>query len=510
MVLHVRQIVLERPLWVAIAFMILVRVVLLARYGVSFEISDKLWQLLDAEVLRTDSLRSLYFLHAQPPLFNALYAASLQLPVGAGPFFLQIVYVLSSIVLTVIFHFFLRRFGYGAVVAAVGAAGFSVLPQILIYENVFHYAHLEATLVLGGMYFAATYLSGHRLGALVGLACCLVALALLRSLFHLAWVVVALLAIWHIGRPRSGRTLPSLLVVIAAIATVTSLYVKNLVEFGFFSSSSWQGLNTVTMTLPVRAGDAGAFPAVADDFRGRLAHGEFSPSASLAFAAPNFWAGWLPTAKGCAAAERPSVALCSTRKSNGEENFNNIAIVRYSSELGGDALRAVRLYPAFYARRVASSFMTFFGTPSWSYAKPSVALKTYATAWDWLLMFEPDRAFSPERSHDMGWALLTSRFLSASQPRCAFVLGGMFLIVVRGAAEGIRTLREGRHSADWVFPMLVVGLFLVLPNAINGGETDRIRYSIEPVLLLAWADAAIILWREVRRRNSQRRRGGST
>jgi hypothetical protein len=504
-----RETLLERPFWAAIAFMVLVRVVLLARYGVSFEISDKLWQLLDAEVLRTDPLRSLYFLHAQPPLFNALYAASLQLPAGIGPSFLQIVYGLSSIAMVVIFHFFLRRFGYGPVVAAVGAAGFSVLPQVLIYENMFHYAHLEATLVLGGMYFAATYLSGHRLGSLAGLACCLVALALLRSLFHLAWVAVALLAIWHLGRPRFDRTLPSLLVVVAAIAMVTSLYVKNRVEFGFFSSSSWQGLNTVSMALPLRAGDAGAFPAVADDFRARLARGDFSPSASLAIAASNFWAGWLPTAKGCAAGERPVVALCSIRKSNGEENFNNIAIIRYARELGGDAVHAVRLYPAFYARRVASSLMTFFGTPSWSYAKPGMALQAYATAWDRLVLFQPDRAFSPERSHDTGWALVASRFLSASLPLCAFVLGGVLLIVVRGAAEAIGTLRGRGRSADWIFPMLVTGLFLVLPNVINGGETDRIRYSIEPVLLLAWADAAIVLWREVRRRSSQRRRGGS-
>jgi hypothetical protein len=507
--LHIRETLLERPLWAAIAFTILVRVVLLAHYGVSFEISDKLWQLLDAEVLRTDPLRSLYLLHAQPPLLNALFAASLQLPAGVGPAFLQAIYLLSSTVMAVIFHFFLRRFGYGPVVAAVGAAGFSVLPQVLIYENMFHYAHLEATLVLCAMYFAATYLSGHRLGALVGFACCLTALALLRSLFHLAWVAVTLLAIWHLGRPRAGRTLPSLVVVVAAIATVTSLYVKNLVEFGVFSPSSWQGLNTVTMTLPVRAGDAGAFPAVAEEFRGRLARGEFSPSASLAFAAPNFWAGWVPVAKGCVAGESPAPALCSIRKNRGEENFNNIAIIRYSKELSGDAVRAVRLYPAFYVRRVASSFMTFFGTPSWSYALPGPALRAYGRAWDRLVMFQPSRAFSPERGHETGLALLASRFLSASLPLCAFVLVGSVFIVVRGAAEGVGYLRGRRQAADWIFPLFVVGLFLVLPNVINGGETDRIRYSIEPPLLLAWAGGAIMLWREVRRCNSQRRSGGS-
>ena len=130
--MHAGSTVLEKPLWAAIVFMLLVRAILIARYGVTFEISDTLWQLLDADVLRADPVRSLYFLHAQPPLFNALYAVSLQLPASVGPVFLQAIYVLSSISMVVVFHFFLRRFGYGVVAAAIGAAAFSVLPHACV------------------------------------------------------------------------------------------------------------------------------------------------------------------------------------------------------------------------------------------------------------------------------------------------------------------------------------------------------------------------------------------
>jgi hypothetical protein len=502
-----RETILERPFWAALALLVGVRAALIAHYGVSFEISGKLWQLLDAAVLRSDPLRSLYYLHAQPPLFNGLFAAALGMPTHLGPLLLQGIYLLSSMVMVAIVHFFLRRFGYGTIAAAVGAAVFGLLPQVLVYENMFHYAHLEATLVLCAAYFAATWLSGHRLGAFVGLACCLVALALLRSLFHLGWIAFTLLAIWYIGRSRlAGQGRPALLVAFAAIAVVTALYAKNLKEFGIFSSSSWQGLNTASMTLPLRAGDAGAFPVVADDLRGRLARGEFSPAASLAFNVPNFWAGWVPTAKGCGAEERPVAALCAVTKANGEENYNNAAIIAYSRALGSDAVHGLRVWPAFYARRVASSFMTFFGTPSWSYTRPSAALKVYGNAWDQLLLFQPERAFSPGRSHDTGFALLASRFLSASLPLCALVLIGMGIIVARGIGEGLGYLRGRRQSADWVLPLFVVALFLVLPNFINGTETDRIRYSIEPLLLLALARGAML----VLSRSSRRRSGGST
>jgi hypothetical protein len=254
-----------------------------------------------------------------------------------------------------VFHFFLRRFGYGVVAAATGAATFSILPQVLLYENSFQDAHLEATLVLCAMFFAATYLSGHRLGSFVGFACCLVTLALLRSLFHLAWVAFTLLVIWYMGRSRSERALPSFVVVVVAIAAVMSLYVKNFGEFGVFSPSSWQGLNTASVTLPLRSGDTEAFPAVADDFRARLERGEFSASTKLAYAAANFWAGWVPTATGCGAGERLPRALCEIKKGNGEENYNNVAIIRYSADLNADAIKGLRLYPAFYVRRVASS-----------------------------------------------------------------------------------------------------------------------------------------------------------
>ena len=307
----------------------------------------------------------------------------------------------------------------------------------------FHYAHLEATLVLSATFFAATICPA------IALALC--GLCLLPGRARAAAVDVPsrlgrvhLLAIWRIGRSRAAAPDRSqVLVVVAALVVVTALYAKNLKEFGVFSSSSWQGLSSVSMSLPVRAGDAGAFPAVADDFRSRLQRGDFSPSAALAFEAANFWAGWLPMAKGCVAGERLAAALCSMRKSNGEENFNNIAIIRYSSELGRDAVHGVRLYPAFYARRVASSFMTFFGTPSWSYAKPGPALRAYGAAWNRLLMFAP---VAPSRP--TGATTADGRCSPALPvgvlPLCALVLVITIFIVARGSSR--RVYLRGRRA----------------------------------------------------------------
>ena len=92
----------ERPLWLAIAFCIVVRAVLQLGYGLGFELDPWLWQLVDPRLLRDDTLRSLYLMHAQPPLFNALLALALKLPEGfAGPFLhlvLQAMSIVSDII----------------------------------------------------------------------------------------------------------------------------------------------------------------------------------------------------------------------------------------------------------------------------------------------------------------------------------------------------------------------------------------------------------------------------
>ena len=122
----------ERPLWLALAVCILVRIVLEVRYGLGFDVDVKLWQLVDVELLRDDPLRSLFLMHAQPPLFNALYALSLRLPEGLGVPFLHLVFQATSIVSVALIYLLLRRAKVGTVGAAIAAGLFGILPQTLI------------------------------------------------------------------------------------------------------------------------------------------------------------------------------------------------------------------------------------------------------------------------------------------------------------------------------------------------------------------------------------------
>jgi len=464
----------EAPLAAAIAFCLLVRLVLILGFHVAYLAPQSWWQLLDPAVLRADPIGALYMLHMQPPLFNALDALALSLPPSVGFVWLQGLYLGCSVAMMALVYFFLRRFRYRPVTAGILTALFGVLPQVLIYENLFFYSHLEATLVLAASWCAVRYFDERRLRAFLGFAACLVALALLRSLFHVGWIAVALLAVWLAA--SRGRDRRALAIAMASMALVGAFYVKNLAQFGFFGVSSWQGLATARMTLPINAGDAERFPAVARDFDSRIAHGEFSQATAYSgLNSDSGWTEWIALARDCDGPEKRP-ALCSVRKGNGELNLNHIAIVGYSKALADDTLKGLRLYPALFVQHVGSSLITFFGTPSWIETPTSPALELYAGLWERLLLYRSDLVFVPPRPGESLAERALSRFTAASLPLAVLVLAALLAIFHRALFD-----------RDWLFPALVVLLFLVVPNVVNGGEANRMRYTIEPLLFLALA-----------------------
>ena len=95
---------------------------------------------------------------------------------------------------------------------------------------------------------------------------------------------------------------------------------------------------------------------------------------------------------------------------------------------------------------------------------------------------------------------IESRLLAASLPLCILVFAGSAIVVVRGVREAVALWHRRARSGDWVFPLMVVALFVVVPNLVNGGETNRMRYSIEPVLVLALAGGFLQLLRRYGKR----------
>ncbi|WP_296383346.1 hypothetical protein [Reyranella sp.] len=464
-------------------------------YDLSYDLDAGWWQMLDPELIRTAPLQSIYLMHMQPPLLNMLYAAAVALPGTLGFTLLHLLFAGASLAVVAMLYAFIRRFGASPWTAGAGAALFGVLPQVVLYENLFFYAQLEAVLVLAAAAFAASYFERRRLAPFVGFAACLVVLGMLRSLFHLGWVVTVLIGACVLASRHRDWDRRAIAVAAASIFVVASVYVKNLKEFGIFSASSWDGISLMSMAMPMRGGDEVKFAPALDDIRGRAERGELSPATAEALEHGDVWWGWLGSAKDCNAGRERREVLCAIVDSHGEPNFNHIAIVGYSRDLARDAWRVLRLHPRVYLDHAGSSLLTFLGTPSWDYRHIPFKLAAYTSAWNRLLLYESVHTFRGTGRVATGWWESTMNRLAASSlPLLFLIVAGSAFIVLAGIGDAIGYWRGTRPTADWAFPMLVLALFVSVPNLINGVETQRIRYSIEPLIYLA-IFAGVLKWR---------------
>ena len=475
----------EAGWWLAIAACGVFRLVAQRLDGIRFDPAAHLWQSMDYAWLRESPLESLYLMHMQPPLMNLLRAVALQAPGDTGDIALQGLFLVCSAVTVGVVYWLLRRFGFGQAFAGTMAVLWGVLPQTLIFENIFFYAHLEATLIAVATVCAARYLAERRLGFFVGLAACIAGLGLLRSMYHLGWIALTLLLIWFLAGRREG--LRSACVAVCAIGLVTAVYVKNWIEFGSFASSSWLGPSIVGMLI-VAPTEQEKFGDVARDMQARVDRGEFSPALAAGLAGKDIWTGWMAFAKGCEPDDRSRPVVCAIWSPGGALNFNHVSMIDYSNQLGRDAAKLLRLYPSLYLRHLASSVKIFIAQPSWNGIDGVVesASEGYRKFWNRLVLYQPERGGDP-------W--MGNAFRQTSLPYALFVVTGLVVVVVLGLRDLHGYALGRRSTADWVFPLLVIALFVVVPNLINGRETSRMRYAIEPLLFVAVATAVGNLWR---------------
>jgi hypothetical protein len=493
------DIVREPPLGLAVAVCLGVRVAFHYLYGLAYDFDAGWWQMLDPELIRTAPLQSIYLMHMQPPLLNMLYAAAVALPGTLGLAFLHLLFVGASLAIVAMLYAFLRRFGARPWTAGAGAALFGVLPQVLLYENLFFYAQLEVVLVLAAAAFAAAWFERRRLAPFVGFAACLVVLGMLRSLFHLGWVALVLIGACVLASRHRDWDRRAIAVAVASIFVVALVYVKNLAEFGIFSTSSWDGVSLMSMAMPLRIGDEVKFTPALADIRRRADRGELSAATAEALEQGDVWWGWLATAKDCTGGRERREVLCTIVDSQGEPNFNHIAIVGYSRDLARDARHILRLHPRVYLEHVGSSLLTFLGTPSWDYQHIPFKLAAYTSAWNGLLLYDSVRTFPGTGRVAAGWwESVTNRLATSSLPLLILVVAGSAFMVFAGIGDAIGYWRGTHPTADWAFPMLALVLFASVPNLINGVETQRIRYSIEPLIYLALF-AAVLRYRKVPR-----------
>ncbi len=467
---------------------LLSRVIFIALVGIEFDSSSLgwFWQYIDPKLLLQDPWRSLYYHHTQPPLFNIYLAAVLRFSAGDPNSVFWVSYIGLGLVLHGSIYAILAALGVRVWLAVAAPIFFAFSPASILYESWLFYTYPLATLLV------ASALSLHRLAshgfrrrdALLFFSL-LSAVALTRSLFHLTWMLFFTGLTLYVAGEQRRRLVPAALI---AVALVSSVYFKNWIEFGSFSTSSWLGMNLARLaveSIPMEERED-------LESQGTISAVSLVPPFSFLKKYPTDLrrAEWR-TRRG--PVDHP--VLVNPVKSTHAVNLNHLASIEISKRYRTDALTLIRRDPKQYLSSVVNGWLLFTLPPSeYSFLDRN---RERLSSWDQIWNTGIYGVASAFRTDVVAQDLNDREYLQhrVSYFWVCLALASLVLAVYRG----VKDLRRGvsGHGLCLLYLSLTVLYVSVIGNALDYRENNRMRFMIEPMItvLIFWMlDRALSHW----------------
>lgn len=465
----------ERNARIAVALGFVLARIAFHQAGIRFDTSPLpwFWQYLDPPLLRNDLASSLWYLHAQPPLFNAFLGLGLKLGGGHAAGFFHLVHLAIGLGIALGLHDVLERVGVGRRAAILVTLLYVASPTSILYEKWLMYTQLETGLLMLAAWSLGrlcTRVAWRNAAPYFG---AIAALALTRSLFHPLWIVACVVVAGVATRPLRREVL---LGGVLVLALVGGLVAKNAVVFGVPSASSWFGMNLANMVFE-------SWPL--EERQQLVDQGVLSPLALTApFSPLGAYADFAAPPGG------PDVpALRRPLKSGGESNYNHFAYIAIAKNYQRDAATLIRLDPARYATAVFQAWKKFAIPPSnYAFVEPN---RRRILGWNrfYDVLYGVPRAWTGPRSK----VDPTSAPVSAGDVGWAWI--GLGVASLGFAAWSVADALRARRRADAAriatiaFCLLTVAFVSLAANAVELGENNRFRAPIEPLLLVLVAFA---------------------
>lgn len=472
----------RRDLWVVVGLFVISRW-LYASLGLKFDATTLpiFMQFIDEELLKHRLLESLWYYHANPPLLNLLAGVGLKLfGEHAGPFFSAVFHLLGLLAATSVYALTLRlSSSRPAAIIATALLVFS--PSFVLYENWLMYSFPAAALLTISAWSLYQYLQTRQTKWCAVFFSVLATLLLMRSLFHLAWMIliVALLTTCMWERRRQV-----LMAAVLPVLVVALWYGKNYYYFGVFSGSSWMGLGLSNISTLV---------ATRDELRPLVEDGRLTPFALVSryqnidqlFTSQQLPPTGIPV-------------LDEVRKSSGVYNFNNQQLVAINRYYTHDAIEVARTYPFSYVVGLIISNRLFFSPSNMNLyfsAENRKAVKPMERVFNPLLYGVGPTPMWLEQPH---FGFNKQSFLEVNTSVPLIVLWVLVL------GYGYVQARHGLMSKDPLHrPRAIVIGFIVVSalylyavgTAFELAENYRYRFNIEPLFLVLTATAATSLVR---------------
>ncbi len=453
--------------------------------GVYFDASPLLFfhQFIDPHLLRTDLLVSVYWFHAQPPLFN-LYVGLVLKAFGTHSIVaFAVSYLILGGTLTATLVLLMRRLGVDSLLATVLTVLFVASPASILYENwLFTTYPIAVLLALAALFVHRFATSGRTVDATIAFSAMAV-VALMRPLYHLLWIAVSLVLLFA-ALPASRRR-ALLAGAVVPLALVLGLYARNAIAFGDFSASSWLGMNMAritTMNIP---------PSQRSQMvRSR----ELSPVAMIPPFSP--LSDYLPLMTDTM--HSPIPVLGDEVKSTSYPNFNNLNYLVISHAYFDDAIHVITTRPGVYVEGIGTAWLNYFIPASdyWFQNPNRRSIYWYDRIVNWAsgqVVPRDDIA----RSGGF-WHIAFSKLLA-----CGLVLIVVITAsIVFGIVESIRRWKSGSSDRAWISTVAWISFTIlfasVVGNMLDTGENNRFRFELDPMILTLAALTITWLWHTFR------------
>ena len=419
------------------------------------------WQYLDIALLQNDLLRSVFYQHSQPPLFNLFLGWGLKLfPLHYGIFF-ALIFSLCQFLLYLLLFRLMVELSVRKTIAFVFSTLFLFSPSFVYYGSTLSYTLPLALLLTASAYFLLTSLKTGKTAGYWLFFFIIFSICGIRSLYHLAYyIAVVLFVLWASKKNRKNIIIAALIPFIL----LSGIYVKNYILFEKFTTSTWMGMNFW---------DHLNFKASPDVLEKEISEGTVSPLVRTTRFSP---LQKYPQSFQIIRTEYKNIpALADADKSSGNPNYNNYAYIGISDQYLKDALYLYRKYPVLWIKRNIESWL-FYAKSSSDY---------------FMIQRRQDRILGWEKLYDYLFYGKVPRDFKGQHSIYLFLWIGLPLVVL----YGLRIFFKNKPSEIYDFSQRFVILFIVfnivyvalVGNLLECLENNRFRFMTDPLALTLFA-----------------------
>jgi hypothetical protein len=297
---------------------------------------DWWWQTIPIDLLANRLWESLWYLHAQPPLYNLYGAFFLSISPDRMLPLMQYGNILLGSLIPGMYFVVLKQMTGRYNLSLIIGITFALDPSLFLFEAYILYDLLTIFLIVSSVFLLVLYIKTNTLGVAVLFILALNLLVLTRSAYHFLIIPIALLLICVAASDKWKKIL-----ITGGIICLFSFgwYAKNYILYGFFGASSWLGFSLWEVTSIEYSSDALNTLSEQGIIEPMVAHLEvFNPPSTYGSY------GYI---------KESEIPLL-----NGED-FHNINIIDIAAVYRDNALALILNYPKSYLRSVWRAYQIF-------------------------------------------------------------------------------------------------------------------------------------------------------